>query len=89
MGKKKQNQKKNTIAASVPVTDGHQKIFRRWWKELEISNVQLFDLNGLTELNDKPEQREGQKIKGKKYNKKIKNPAHGSVNLPYFVATGI
>lgn len=45
--------------ASLPVTDGYQKIFRCWWKKLEISNVQLFDLNGLTELDDKPEQREG------------------------------
>lgn len=58
--------KKKTKTASSPVTDGHQKIFRCWWKELEISNVQLFDLNGLTELDDKPEQREGQKIKKNK-----------------------
>lgn len=82
---------KKKIMASLPVTDGHQEIFRCWWKKLEISNVQLFDLNGLAELDDKPEQREGHRIK----KKIIKNPQHKlvtsdvSVNLPDFVATGI
>lgn len=39
----------------LPVTDGHQEIFWRGGEEFKICNVQLFHLDRLTELNNKPE----------------------------------
>ena len=42
---------------SIPVTDGDKKVFRHGGEKLEISNVQLLHLDGLTELNNKPVQK--------------------------------
>lgn len=46
----------------VPITDGDQKVFRSGREKLKISDVHLLHLDGLTELDNKPEhQREGLK----------------------------
>lgn len=38
----------------TPVADGDQEVFGSGTEELKVSDVQLLQLNGLTELNDKP-----------------------------------
>jgi hypothetical protein len=51
---------RNGKGVHVPVADGDQEVFRCGGEEFKVSDVQLFHLDGLTQLYHKPRERKGE-----------------------------
>lgn len=53
-------------AHTVPITDRYKEVFGSRREELKVSYVKLLQLDGLTELNDEPEQEQETKLQVQK-----------------------
>ena len=50
-----------------PIADGDHKVFGGGGEELKVGDVQLLHLDGLTELNDEPEEQNTEHSGGRNY----------------------